>query len=92
MRDLTFYLTYTPPLQGPRLDVDIGTLNYRPSHKLVQHRSAFASLVLQKLDGQDQLTEVGHSVDSSIFRAFHGFVLSVCYSTDTTHGHACDRR
>ena len=27
-------------------------------------QSAFASLVLQKLDGQDQLTKVGHSVDS----------------------------
>jgi len=26
MRDLTFYLTNTPPLPGPRLDVDIGTL------------------------------------------------------------------
>ena len=29
MRDLTFYLANTPPLPGPRLDVDIGTLYYR---------------------------------------------------------------
>jgi len=26
MQDLTFYLANTPPLPGPRLDVDIGTL------------------------------------------------------------------
>ena len=30
MRNLTFYLTNTPPLPVPRLDVDIGTLYYRP--------------------------------------------------------------
>ena len=65
MRDLTFYLTNTPPLPGPHLDVDIGTLYYR-------HRSAFASLVLQKLDGQDRLTEVGHSVDGGVFQALRG--------------------
>ena len=28
MQDLTFYRAYTPPLPGPRLDVDIGTLRY----------------------------------------------------------------
>jgi len=30
MWDLTFYLANTPPLSVPRLDVDIGTLYYRP--------------------------------------------------------------
>ena len=30
MRDLTFYLANTPSLPVPRLDVDIGTLYYRP--------------------------------------------------------------
>jgi len=84
MRDLTFYLVNTPPLLGPCLDVDIGTLYYRPLQKLVRHRSAFASLVLQKLDGQNRLTEVGHSIESSVFQALHGFVLSMCYSIDTT--------
>ena len=75
MRDLTFYLANTPPLPAvPRLDVDIGTLYYR------QIEAADLSSLLfllsrspepQKLDGQDRLTEVGHSVDS-------GFVLSMC--------------
>ena len=58
MWDLTFYLANTPPLQGPRLDVDTGILYYRPLQKLVRHQSTFTSLVLQKLDGQDRLTEV----------------------------------
>ena len=69
-----FYLANTPPLPGSRLDVDIGTLYYRRLQKLVRHRSAFASLVLQKLDGQDRLTEVGHSVDGGIFQALHGLM------------------
>ena len=30
MWDLTFYLVNTPPLPVPCLDVDIGTLYYRP--------------------------------------------------------------
>ena len=69
MQDLTFYLANTPPFQGPRLDVDMGTLYYRSwLQKLVRHRSAFASLVLQKFDGQDRLTEVG------VFQALRGFV------------------
>jgi len=72
MWDLTFYLVNMPSLLGPRLDVDIGILQ-----TLVRHRSIFASLVLQKLDGQDRLTEVGHSVDGSIFQALRGFVLSI---------------
>jgi len=84
MRDLTFYLANTPPLQGPRLDVDIETYNYRPW--LVRQRSAFAFLVLQKLNGQDRLTEVGHSIDG-VFQALRGFVLSMCYSIDTTRRH-----
>jgi len=89
MRDLTFYLANTPPLPGPRLDVDTGILYYRPLQKLVRHRSAFASLVLvQKFDGQDRLTEVGHSVDSGVFQALRGFVPPMCYSIDTTRGHA----
>jgi len=65
MRDLTFYLANTPPLPVPRLDVDI-TLYYRPIEA-----ADLPSLLVQKLDGQDRLTEVGHSVDS-------GFVLSMC--------------
>ena len=35
MRDLTFYLANMPPLPGPRQDVDLGTLYYRPLQKLV---------------------------------------------------------
>jgi len=49
MRDVTFYLANTPPLPGPHLDVDIGTLYYRPLKKLVQPQLAFTSLVLQNL-------------------------------------------
>jgi len=73
MRDLTFYLTNTPPLPVPRLDVDIGTLYYRPIEA-----ADLLSLLVQKLDGRDRLTEVGHSVDSGVFQAFRGFVLSMC--------------
>jgi len=72
MRDLTFYLANAPLFTGPRLDVDIGTLYYRLLQKLVQHRSAFTSLVLQKLDGQDRLIEVGNSVHGGVFQALCG--------------------
>ena len=72
MRDLTFYLANTPPLLVPRLDVDI-TLYYRPIEA-----ADLLSLLVQKLDGRDRLTEVGHSVDSGVFQAFCGFVLSMC--------------
>ena len=72
MWDLTFYLANTLPLPVPRLDVDIGTLYYRP----IEAAHLPSLLILsswspepQKLDGQDRLTEVGHSIDS-------GFVLS----------------
>ena len=58
MRDLTFYPANTPPLPLPCLDVDI-TLYYR----LIE-AADLPSLLVQKLDGQDRLTEVGHSVDS----------------------------
>ena len=88
MRDLTFNLANTPPLPGPCLNVDT---------ELVQHRSAstpiclrFSPLVLQKLDGQDRLTEIGHSVDGGVSQALCGFVLSMCYSIDSSHEHACD--
>ena len=74
MRDLTFYLANTPPLSVPRLDVDVGTLYYGqieaadlPSLLILSSRSPEP----QKLDSQDRLTGVGHSVDS-------GFVLSMC--------------
>ena len=70
MRDLTFYPANTPPLPLPCLDVDI-TLYYR----LIE-AADLPSLLVQKLDGQDRLTEVGHSVDSGVFRVFRGFVLS----------------
>ena len=59
------------PLPVPRLDVDIGTLLLEaadlPSLLILLSRSPKP----QKLDGQDRLTEVGHSVDS-------GFGLSMC--------------
>jgi len=87
MWDLTFYLANTLPLPVPHLDVDIGTLYYRP----IEAADLPSLLILsswspepQKL-GQDRLTEVGHSVDS-------GFVLSnVLLLTDSTCKHACDR-
>ena len=66
----------TPPLP-PRLDVDIRLQTVSLLPKLVRQRSAFAFLVLQKLDGQDRLTEVGHSVDGGVFQALRGFVLSM---------------
>ena len=68
-----------PPLPGPHLDVDIGTLYYR------HYRS-----YLQKLDGQDQLTKVGHSVDGRVFQALRRFVFSMYYNIDTIREHACD--
>jgi len=73
MWDLIFYLTHTPPLPVPRLDVDIGTLYYRP----IEAADLPSLLILsspkpQKLDGQDQLPEVGHSVDSGISKHSDG--------------------
>jgi len=60
-----FYLTNMPPFLGPRLDVDIGTLYYRPLQKLVWHRSAFSSVVLMvKIDWQ--------SVDGVVLQALRG--------------------
>ena len=66
----------TPPLPVPRLDVDIGTLYYRLTDQ--PSLLILSSPEPQKLDGQDRLTEVGHSVDSGVFQAFRGFVLSMC--------------
>ena len=84
MRDLTFYLAHTPPLPVPRVDVDTGTLYYRP----IEAADLPSLLILsspkpQKLDGKDRLTEVGHHVDSGIFQAFRGFSLSMwcCWLT-----------
>ena len=80
MQDLTYllYREYAPS-PGPRLDVDIEHYitdrYYLWLQKLVRHRSAFASLVLQKVDGKDRLTEVGHSADGGVFQALRGFVL-----------------
>ena len=48
MQDLTFYLANMPPLPVPCLDVDIGTLYYRPIEA-----ADLPSLLSQKLDGQD---------------------------------------
>ena len=68
MRDLTFYLANMPPLLLPRLDVDIGTLFYRPIEGAdLSSLQILLSPEPQKLDGQHRLTEVGHSVDSGIF-------------------------
>ena len=58
----------------PRLDVDI-TLYYRP---IEAADIDLPSLLVQKLDGQDRLTEVGHSVDSGVFQVFCGFVFLMC--------------
>ena len=79
MRDLTFYLANTPPLPVPRLDVDIGTLYYRP----IEAADLHSLLILsspdpQKLDGQDRLTKVSYSVDIGVFQAFRRFVFSMC--------------
>ena len=56
MQDVTFYLANTPPLPVSRLDVNIGTLYYRP----VEAADLPSLLILlsqspepQKLDGQD---------------------------------------
>jgi len=90
-----FYLANTPPLPVPRLDVDIGTLYY---YKLIEASSTPVCLCFscppetQIPFGQDQLIEVGHSIDGSIFQALRGFVLSMCCSIDTIHKHACDSR
>jgi len=81
MWDLTFYPANTPPLPLPRLDVDI-TYYHTSLLSMILHRPIEAadlpSLLVQKLDGQDRLTEVGHSVDSGVFQAFRRFVLSMC--------------
>jgi len=92
MQDLTFYLANTPPLPVPRLVVDIGTLYYRQVEAAdLPSLLTLLSPELQKLNGQDRLTEVGHSIDSGVFQAFRGFVLSnVLLLIDTTHEHACD--
>ena len=52
------------------------------------------SLLFSRNSGQYRLTEAGHSVDGGVFQALLGFVLSMCYSIDTTHDcrHACDHR
>jgi len=66
MRDLTFYLTNTPPLPVPHLNVDI-TLYYRPIEA-----ADLPSQLVQKLDDQDRLTEVGHSVAAAFSKHFAG--------------------
>ena len=46
------------------------------------HQSAFASLVLRKLKGQDRLTEVGHSIDGGVSK--HSAGLSFQCATALT--------
>ena len=77
----------------PHLDIDIGTLYYRPVEAgLTPVCLRFSHPPETRIPcGQDQLTEVGHSVDGSVFQALHRFVLSMCYSIDTTREHAYDR-
>ena len=75
---MTFYLTNTPPLPVPHLDVDIRTLYYR---LVCLHFSC-----LRIPFGQDRQTELSHSVDSGVFQVFD----SKCYSTDTTCEQAYD--
>jgi len=80
MRDLTFYLANTPPLLVSRLDVHIlqtdteagSTRSYTSLSRPPETRIPF---------GQDQLREVGHSVDGGVFQALPGFVCSMCCST-----------
>ena len=66
--------------------------NTPPLQKLVWHQSIFASLILKIPFGQDWLTEVGHSATVTFSKHLCRFVLSMCFSTDTTCEHACNRR
>ena len=81
MQDLTFYLMNMPLSRG---HAQMLTLDYITDRQLVRHRCAFASLVLQKVDVQDRLTEVGHSLDGGVFQVLRGFVLSIYCRIDTT--------
>ena len=45
MGDLTFISQILPPLPGPRLEVDIGTLYYRPLHDTDLPSSSRTSIV-----------------------------------------------
>ena len=66
-----------PPLPVPRLDVELGTLYYRPIE------TGLAPVCLQFSCPpetrtpfvQDRLTEVGHSIDGNVFQALCGFVF-----------------
>jgi len=78
MRDLTFYLANTPPLLVPCLDADIGTYYRRIEAADLPSLLILSSPEPQKLDGQDQLTKVGYSVDNGVFQAFRRFVFSMC--------------
>ena len=79
MGDLTFYVVNTPPLPVPRLDVYI-RMHYRP----IEAGSTPVCLCFFRPPetripcGQDRLTEVGHSIDGSVFQALCGFFLSMC--------------
>ena len=78
MRDLTFYLMKMPPLPVPRLDVDIGRLlqtDRNSSTPVCLHFSRPPETQIPF--GQDRLTEVGHSVDGSIFQSLRRLVLSM---------------
>jgi len=44
----------------------------------------FKRELLQKLGGQDRLTEVGHGADSGVFKVLHRFVLSMCCARTLT--------
>ena len=90
MRDPTFYLAKMLPLPLPRLDVDIG--------RLLQTDRNWSTLVCLRFShppetqiafGQDRLTEVGYGIDSDVFQALLGFVLSMCYSILERN---CDQR
>ena len=86
MRDLTFYPANTPPLPLPRLDIDITLYLYRPIEA-----ADLPSLLVQKLDGQDRLTEVCPQRRQrrfpSIPRVCHFDVLLLI---DTIRGHASE--
>ena len=82
MRDLTFYLMNTPPLPVPLLDVDIGTLYYRP----LEAADLPSLLILSSETRWSRSTDRGWPQRRQRVCPFNVLLL-----TDTTREHACDR-
>ena len=82
MQDLTFYLANTPPLPVPHIDADILILQTDTEAGWTHSYTGLSRPPETRIPfGQDQLREVGHSVDGGIFQALPGFVRSMCSST-----------